>query len=163
MAWGLTETPASLYQILMALIPLATIFLSALQGLESITARSIFGTLLAIVGIIIVVGGSGATQISTWMAFIFLVLFVTVIAFLLYMFVLGKWSASRTSYGFVLTPLVTVLVASVFTNEVITMNFVLGAVFVLTGVYVGALMNGKKVVAQEECKDRSGQTLPRCV
>jgi drug/metabolite transporter (DMT)-like permease len=225
MAWGLTETPASLYQILMALIPLATIFLSSLQGLESITARSIFGALLAIIGIIIVVGRSGAaqisfphalaiiiaavlvaessvilkrfppnppvmtnavsmtvgtlilgaasilsgeawtipTQISTWMAFIFLALLVTVIAFLLYVFVLGKWSASRTSYGFVLTPLVTVLVASVFTNETITTDFVLGAVFVLTGVFVGALLPGKKIEAHEECKDRSGQALPRCV
>ena len=94
---------------------------------------------------------------------IYLVLFVTVIAFLLYVFVLGKWSASRTAYGFVLTPLVTVLVASVFTNEAISINFVLGAVFVLAGVFVGALMTGKKTAAQEECKDRSGQALQRCV
>jgi drug/metabolite transporter (DMT)-like permease len=225
MAWGLTETPASLYQILMALIPLATIFLSAVQGLESITARSILGALLAIAGIITVVGGSGSTnisiphviaiilaavlvaessvilkrfphnppvmtnavsmsvgalilgaasilsgeawtipvQISTWMAFLYLVLFVTVIAFLLYIFVLGKWSASRTSYGFVLTPLVTVLVAAVIAGEVISINFVLGAAFVLAGVLVGALLPGKKIEAQEACQERSGQALPRCV
>jgi len=224
-AWGLVETPASLYQILMALIPLATIFLSALQGLESITRRGILGSLLAIAGIVTTVGGSGSSdisiphiiailiaamliaessvvlkrfppnppvmtnaismtvgaiilgiasilsgeawtipnQISTWIAFLYLWIFVTVVAFLLYMFVLGKWSASRTSYGFVLTPLVTILVAAVIAGEKITLNFVLGAAFVLTGVLVGALLPGKKITAQEECKDRSGQALPRCV
>ena len=64
---------------------------------------------------------------------------------------------------FVLTPLVTFLVASVVTNEAISINFVLRAAFVLAGSFVGVLMTGKKVAVQEECKDRSGQALPRCV
>jgi drug/metabolite transporter (DMT)-like permease len=97
------------------------------------------------------------------MAFLYLVLLVTVVAFLLYMYVLGKWSASRTSYGFVLTPLVTVLAAAVIAGETIYLNFAIGAVFVLGGVFVGALLPGKKPEAQEECKERSGQALPRCV
>jgi drug/metabolite transporter (DMT)-like permease len=225
-AWGLVKTPASLYQILMAMVPLATIFLSAGQGIESITRRGIFGALLAIVGIVITVGGSRSTdisvphviailiaavfiaessvvikrfppnppvmtnaismtvgaivlgsasiisgevwtvpsQLSTWIAFLYILIFVTVVAFLLYMFVLGKWTASGTSYGFVLVPLVTILVAALIGGEKITFNFVLGAAFVLSGVLVGALLPGKKKVeAQEECKDRSGQALPRCV
>ncbi len=225
-SWGLVKTPASLYQILMAMVPLATIFLSAGHGLEAITRRGIIGSLLAVVGIGITVGGSGSTeisiphiisiiiaavliaessvvlkrfppnppvmtnaisltvgtivlgsasiirgeawtiptQLSTWIAFSYIVLIVTILAFMLYMFVLGKWTASGTSYGFVLVPLVTVLVAAWVGGEKITFNFIIGAAFVLAGVFVGALLPGKaKVNAQTECKDRSGQALPRCV
>jgi drug/metabolite transporter (DMT)-like permease len=101
---------------------------------------------------------------STWIAYIYLVVFVTIVAFLLYMFVLSKWSASRTSYGFVLVPLVKIVVASSVVGEEITLNFLVGAGFVLAGVLVGALLPSKvKPVAAEECKDRSRQVLPRCV
>lgn len=225
-AWGLVVTPASLYQILMAMVPLLTLFLSALHGIESITRRGLFGSLLAIGGIAVSVGGANTADISwphiaaiilaavcmaeggvlikrfppnppvmtnaiamtvgaiilavaslvsqeswiipsetnTWIAFLYLVIFVTVVAFMLYMFVLGKWSASRTSYGFVLVPLVTIVVAATVAGEEISLNFLLGAALVLAGVYVGALMPTKvKVEAVEECKSRSGQVLPRCI
>lgn len=225
-AWGLVVTPASLYQILMAMVPLLTLFLSALHGIESITRRGLFGSLLAIGGIAVSVGGANTVDISwphiaaiilaavcmaeggvlikrfppnppvmtnaiamtvgaiilavaslvsqeswiipsetnTWIAFLYLVIFVTVVAFMLYMFVLGKWSASRTSYGFVLVPLVTIVVAATVAGEEISLNFLLGAALVLAGVYVGALMPTRvKVEAVEECKSRSGQVLPRCI
>ncbi len=224
-AWGLVATPASLYQILMAMVPLLTLFLSALHGVERINVRGFFGSLLAIVGIAITVGGASAadisllhiaaiivaalfmaeggvlikkfppnppimtnaigmtvgalilgtvslasgeqwnlpTQTNTLLAFIYLVIFVTIVAFLLYMFVLGKWTASGTSYGFVIIPLVTIVVASNLAGEQITVNFLLGGIFVLAGVLVGALLPSKKKPApQEECKQRSGQVLPRC-
>ena len=225
-AWGLVVTPASLYQILMAMVPLLTLFLSALHGLESITPRGIFGSLLAVTGIAITVGGASTstislphigailvaavfmaeggvlikkfppnppimtnaigmtvgmvilgaasllsgeewalpTQTNTLVAFVYLVLFVTVLAFLLYMFVLGRWTASRTSYGFVIVPLVTIVVAATIAGEQININFLLGAVFVLAGVFVGALLPSKSKSAEiDECKDRSGQVLPRCI
>ncbi len=104
------------------------------------------------------------TQTNTWLAFIYLIVFVTFVAFLLYMFVLGKWSASGTSYGFVLVPLITIVVASTLAGEVITSNFLIGAGLVLAGVLVGALLPSKtKPVLIEECKDCSGQVLSRCV
>jgi drug/metabolite transporter (DMT)-like permease len=103
------------------------------------------------------------TQANTWLAFIYLVVFVTVTAFLLYMFVLGKWTASGTSYGFVLVPLITIVVASTLVREEITSYFLVGAGLVLAGVVVGALLPSKtRAEAIEECKDRSGQVLPRC-
>lgn len=225
-AWGLVSTPASLYQILMALIPLLTLFLSALHGVEGITRRGLLGSLLAVAGIVVTMGGASAasislphiiaillaaafmaegsvivkrfppnppiltnavsmtvgaiilgaaslvrgeqwtipTEVNTWMAFIYLVLFVTILAFMLYVFVLGKWSASNTSYGFVLVPLVTIVVASTLASEQITLNFLIGAALVLAGVLVGALLPSKvKTAAIEECKARSGQVLPHCV
>lgn len=104
------------------------------------------------------------TETDTWVAFIYLTLFVTVVAFMLYMFVLGKWTASGTSYGFVLVPLVTIVVAATVAGESITPAFLVGAVLVLAGVYVGALMPSKvKQEALWECQDQSGEVLPRCV
>jgi drug/metabolite transporter (DMT)-like permease len=224
-SWGLVATPASLAMVLMAMVPLWTVFLSALQGVESLSWRGLFGSLLAVLGIAYIVRGEPASDISlphiaailiatlfnaeagvlikkfppnppvmtnavgmtvgafilgiasllsrekwtipqqarTWTAYIYLVLFVTVLAFFLYMFVLSKWKASTTSYGFVLTPLVTIVVASSLAGEVITPAFLVGAALVLAGVLVGALLPSKtRVEAVEECKDRSGQVLPRC-
>ncbi len=153
--WGLVETPASVYQILMALVPLATLFLSSFQGVEAITRRGIIGSVLAVMGIAVTVAGTDASGISiphiiailiaavlvaeggvvikrfpknppmmtnavamttgtiilaaasllngeswtiptetdTWIAFVYLTFFVTVVAFMLYMFVLGSWTA----------------------------------------------------------------------
>lgn len=223
--WGLVETPASTYQVLMALVPLFTLFLSALQGLESIHKKGLLGSLLAVAGIAVTVGGGSATGLSlphiaaillaavciaeggvlikkfppnppimtnaigmttgaimlaaasllagetwtiptqtdTWIAFIYLVVIVTIVTFMLYMFVLTHWTASGTSYGFVLIPLVTMVLAATLVGEQITLNFLIGAALVLTGVFVGALLPSKThAEAVEECKDRAGQTLPRC-
>ena len=89
---------------------------------------------------------------------------MTIFAFLLYMFVLGRWPASKTSYGFVLMPLVTIVIASALAGEEISLNFLVGAGMVLVGVVVGALRpSAAKPTAVEECKDRSGQVLPRCI
>jgi drug/metabolite transporter (DMT)-like permease len=225
-AWALVVIPASLYQILMAMVPLLTLFLSSFQGLESITRRGILGAALAVTGIAVSVGGTSSsafslphiaavlvaaafmaeggvlikkfppnppvmtnaigmttgavilglaslisgeqwtvpTQVNTIAAFLYLVFFVTILAFLLYMFVLGRWTASGTSYGFVVIPLVTISVAATLAGEKITLNFLVGSLLVLAGVYVGALMPSKtKPAAVEECKDRSGQVLPRCM
>jgi drug/metabolite transporter (DMT)-like permease len=63
----------------------------------------------------------------------------------------------------VLVPLVTIVVASTLVGEEITLNFLIGAGLVLVGVLVGALLPSKqKPEAVEECKQRSGQVLPRC-
>lgn len=224
-SWGLVKTPASMTAIFMALVPLMTLLLSSLQGLEALTSRGIFGALLAIAGTAITVGGAASDEISlphvgaiilatmfmaessvvikrfppnppimtnaiamtigsvilgaaslaageswvipsqseTWLAFAYLVVFVTVLAFLLYMQVLNKWTASGTSYGFVVIPLVTVIVAALLTEEKISTNFLAGSILVLAGVLVGALLPSKaKPEAVDECKDRAGQALPRC-
>ena len=100
---------------------------------------------------------------STWAALSYLVIFVTVLAFMFYLEVLNGWSASGASYGFVAIPLVTVIVAALLSHEPITLHFVAGSMLVLGGVYVGALMPGKKrSEVAEACKDCSGQVVSRC-
>lgn len=204
-AWGLVATPASLYQVLMALVPLLTIFFAFLHGLEKIRWQGILGALLAVAGIAVVVGGSDTSSVSiphilaiilaaasmaeggviakkfprshpvatnavavsigalilgtvslitgeqfvipvlasTWIAFIYVLVLVTIVAFLLYLYVLGRWTASGTSYGFVLFPLVTVILATNLAGEQITFSYVIGAVLVLSGVIFGALLPSK--------------------
>jgi drug/metabolite transporter (DMT)-like permease len=226
MSWGLVKTPASLAAILMAMVPLMTLFLSAFQGVESLTGRGLLGSLIAITGTAITVDGASSggislphigaiilgtvflaqsgvvikrfppnppimtnaiamtvgaiilaiaslvtveswvipSQPSTWAAFSYLVIFVTLLAFMFYLRVLNNWTASGTSYGFVIIPLVTVIVATALTEEQISANFLIGAALVLAGVLVGALLPGKKKASEmDECKDRAGQVLPRCL
>jgi drug/metabolite transporter (DMT)-like permease len=103
-------------------------------------------------------------QLNTWAALGYLGIFVTVFAFIFYIQVLNKWSASGTSYGFVIVPLVTVIIAAFLTKEQITVNFIIGAALVLVGVLVGALLPDRKnAVVVEECKDCSGQVISRCI
>jgi drug/metabolite transporter (DMT)-like permease len=204
-AWGLVETPASTYQVLMALVPLLTLFFAFLHGIERIRWQGLLGSLLAVGGIAVVVGGASGgplslphvlaiiagaaclseagviakkfprshpiatnaiamtigaiilgtislitgepwvipTQADTWIAFGYLLVFVTVIVFLLYLYILGRWTASGTSYGFVVTPLVTIVVAATLAGEQITLSFVAGGALVLAGVLVGALLPSK--------------------
>jgi drug/metabolite transporter (DMT)-like permease len=204
-SWGLVKTPASLTSVLLALMPLLTIFLAYLQGLESLRWQGLLGSLLAVVGIAVVFGGSAGGTLSiprvlaiiaaaaflaeagvvakkfprsnpiamnaiamtvgvvilgmvsllsgerwvvpswanTWIALAYLVFLVTVIGFLLYLFVLRRWTASGTSYGFVMSPLITVILAAQLAGEQITSSFIVGAGLVLSGVVFGALLPSK--------------------
>jgi drug/metabolite transporter (DMT)-like permease len=76
---------------------------------------------------------------STWGAFIYLVAAGTVVLFFLYLFILDRWSASATSYSFLLFPLVTIVLSSLITGEIITPIYLLGTALVLMGVWLGSL------------------------
>ncbi len=199
--YGLTQLPASLYQVVMALAPLMTLIFAALHGLEKLQGRGLIGAGLAVVGIAVIFGGSisgavslphllaiiagaaclaeagivakrfprnhpiitnavamtvGAvmlgvasivkgeawvlpTSLATWLAFAYIVIGASVIAYLLFLYVLGRWTASAVSYAFVLFPLVTVVVATQLAGEQITWGFIGGGLLVLGGVWFGAL------------------------
>src|SRR3989304_5708297 len=63
-AWGLVATPASRYQILMASVPLLTVFLSSAHGIAAITGRGLLGSLLAVSGIAVTTGGTSTSKLS---------------------------------------------------------------------------------------------------
>jgi drug/metabolite transporter (DMT)-like permease len=76
---------------------------------------------------------------ETWAAVAYLVTFGSMGVFLLYLFVLGRWAASRAAYSFVLIPVVTVVLSAWLDDEPVGWSLVLGGLLVLVGVYVGAL------------------------
>ncbi|HEV2139043.1 MAG TPA: EamA family transporter [Nitrososphaerales archaeon] len=79
------------------------------------------------------------SKIPTIISVAYLVVPGSVFLFALYLYVISKWTASATNYGFVLIPLVTVLVGSVLAGETVTLTFLAGTALVLVGVYLGAI------------------------
>jgi drug/metabolite transporter (DMT)-like permease len=80
---------------------------------------------------------------QTWLAISYLVVIGSVVVFLLFLVVLRYWAASRAAYGFVIIPVVTVLLSARLDNEPVTASLVLGGLLILAGVYVGALRPGR--------------------
>jgi drug/metabolite transporter (DMT)-like permease len=76
---------------------------------------------------------------ATWLAIGYLVAIGSVLVFVLYVFVLGRWAASRAAYAFVLIPVVTVALSAWLDDEPIRAGLIVGGILVLAGVYVGAL------------------------
>ena len=62
--------------------------------------------------------------------------------FLLLLYVLRHWSATASSYQFVLAPIVSISLAAVLLGERVGPPVIVGAALVLLGVYVGALSAG---------------------
>ena len=78
-------------------------------------------------------------QADTWWAVVYMVLVGSVAVFSIYVALLERWEASRANYGFVVIPIVTVLVSAWLLDEPITLGVILGGALVLAGVYYGAL------------------------
>jgi len=76
---------------------------------------------------------------ETWVALIYLAIPGTIVVFLLFLFLVRRWPASRVAYQFVLAPLVAIGLAALILGESITPAIVVGAAIVVLGVYVGAL------------------------
>jgi drug/metabolite transporter (DMT)-like permease len=78
-------------------------------------------------------------RIETWAAMAYLIGPGSVVLFILVLFVLARWSASATSYGFLLFPLVAVALGATLLQEAIRPSFLLGGAIVLAGVYIGSV------------------------
>lgn len=79
---------------------------------------------------------------ETWLALGFLAVFGTVILFPLALFIIGRWTATGYSYAGLLKPLAGVALAAVILGEPIRLPFVVGALVVLLGVWLGAFRTG---------------------
>jgi drug/metabolite transporter (DMT)-like permease len=76
---------------------------------------------------------------TTLTALVYLILLGSVGLFVLYLFILKRWTASRTAYAFVLFPVVASLLGLWLEGDPITLALAFGGVIVLGGVYIGAL------------------------
>lgn len=75
---------------------------------------------------------------DTWAAMAFLVIGGSVAVFGLFVFLLGRWTASSVSYVLLVQPLATIAYSAMLTQEPITPALFIGAAIILLGVYVGA-------------------------
>lgn len=92
---------------------------------------------------------------ATWLALGYLIIVGSVAMFALYVFALGRWTASAVSYVTLLMPFVTVVAAALLTAERPSLAFLIGGAVVLFGVYVGAFRavpdRGAAAPAAPEC------------
>lgn len=206
MYWALVRVTAAVGVIVLAIVPVVTVVLAAVQGLERLRLRSAVGALLALGGIVwmtfgpkqvaipltalaamlaaalaagqaIVLGkrlsgnhpamtnavgmtagtvlllALSAAAGESWAlprraeavwAVAYLVTLGSVGMFLLVLVVVGRWTASATSYMFVLFPVVTLALGAWLADEPVTPEAVMGAAVVILGVWVGALSPGAR-------------------
>lgn len=71
-----------------------------------------------------------------WFAVVYLAICGSVLAFLLYFWLLRRWDATRCGMVSVLTPLLAVLLGAILRNEPVTITLLAGAILVLAGVTV---------------------------
>ena len=209
--YALVELHAGFGQILLALVPLAALLLTVLQGQERLRIAAVLGSLLALAGVLVMSSASlegelpvpsvlaaigsafcfaqgavvvrrfpavhpvttnaigmavGASLLlaaalivgetvelppegETWAALTYLVAVGSVAVFLLYLIVLERWTASRTSYQFVLIPFFTVAISAWLDDEPLGWAMAFGGLLVLAGVYVGALRAAGGGVAED--------------
>jgi drug/metabolite transporter (DMT)-like permease len=77
-------------------------------------------------------------EATTVAAVVYLVLIGSVVVFMLYLYVIERWTASATSYSLLAMPLVTLSASAVVLGEAVTAGLLVGGALVLVGVYVGA-------------------------
>jgi drug/metabolite transporter (DMT)-like permease len=82
---------------------------------------------------------SAPSSPSVWVAVLFLAFVGSPLLFILYVFVLNRWTASAASYQFVLFPPLTIVLGALLAGESISGGLLLGLPLVLAGVYAGAL------------------------
>jgi drug/metabolite transporter (DMT)-like permease len=62
--WGLLRLPAGFTMVVLALVPLLTLFFAAAHGLERLRWRRLIGAVIAMAGILIVVGGGLGSEVD---------------------------------------------------------------------------------------------------
>ena len=146
-AWGLSgqvHIPSILALVAGAILGAEGTVLFKLYGRGHPLAVNALGmtagaTLLLLVSFVAGEDRSLPSAPSTWAAFAYLVLAGSVVVFYLYIFVLQRWTASATSYAFLLFPVATVIIAAWLLGEAVTIPFLVGGALVLYGVWLGAI------------------------
>jgi drug/metabolite transporter (DMT)-like permease len=82
------------------------------------------------------------TNASAWLVLGYLVVFGSVALFILFLWVIDRWSASATVYSLALMPAVAVTLGTILANEPVTWSLLVGGALVMSAVYLGALSKG---------------------
>jgi drug/metabolite transporter (DMT)-like permease len=219
MYWGLQTAPAGTAMLMLATVPLLTLLLAVVQGVERLRWLGLVGAVVASIGIVVVAWDqirldvpiialaaflAGAVCLSqsgvvvkrwppgdpvaanaigmtlggmllvvvalltgealvvptgaeTWVAMAYLIVPGSVLLFILVLYILARWTASATSYAFLLFPLVAVILGALMLGEPVQPTFMAGGALVIAGVYIGAVYRPRrstKVVAVEGVSPR---------
>ncbi|MDQ7844806.1 MAG: EamA family transporter [Armatimonadota bacterium] len=76
---------------------------------------------------------------GTWIALAYLVLLGSSTAFVLFLFVLKRWTASAANYQFVLFPIVAIVVAAILEGARVSASLLVGGGLVLASVYAAVI------------------------
>ena len=88
------------------------------------------------------------TQSDTLLAMAYLIGPGSIGVFMLALYVLARWTASATSYAFLLFPLVAIVLGALLFAEPVQPSFLLGGAVVVAGVYVGAIYRPRAAAAE---------------
>jgi drug/metabolite transporter (DMT)-like permease len=78
----------------------------------------------------------------TWVVLGYLVVLGSVALFILFLYVIERWTASAAVYAIALMPVIAVALGSLLAGEPITWELTLGGILMMSAVYVGALSRG---------------------
>ena len=132
--------------VLAAAFASESVVVSKLAGAHHPVAMNFVGMSVGAVVLLVVAVAAGETLAlprngETQLALAYLVA-ATVALFLLVLLVVRRWTASATSYIFVLMPVVAIAVGALLADEPITATTLAGGALVCAGVYVGASRRG---------------------
>jgi len=100
-------------------------------------------TLLLLLSLLVGEPWKAPVSPSVWGALIYLVI-ASPFLFMLFVYVVRRWTATGASYQFVLFPIVSVIGGALLLGEDVTSSLLLGAPLVLVGVYIGALSGARR-------------------
>lgn len=104
------------------------------------------GILLLVLSTVVAEPWTFPTTPAVQISLVYLVLLGSIGLFLLYLFVLRRWTASATSYVLLLAPLAAALLGLLVLGETVSPALLIGGVLAIAGVYVGAIApHGKNV------------------
>jgi drug/metabolite transporter (DMT)-like permease len=89
-------------------------------------------------------------ETDSLVAVIYLVLFGSIALFVLSLLVVRTWAASAMAYAFVLFPVVALLLEAWLADVPLTAKIMVGAILVMTGVWIGALRGSLRRVVSSE-------------
>jgi len=85
----------------------------------------------------------------TWFVLAWLVAAGSVGLFILFLFVISRWTASASVYALTLMPVVAVTLSAILGQDELTIGLVLGGVLVIAAVYIGAISGERKPTATD--------------
>lgn len=100
------------------------------------------------------------SEASTWFVVAWLTVAGSVGLFVLFLYVIGRWTASASVYVLTLMPVVAVTLGALLLDEAVTLYVIAGGAIVLVAVYIGALSQSNSAAAAATREDRPLDPLP---